>query len=174
MFFLSWCESRWRVFSFRILSDRSSEHQKPFFFFSSYRMTQCVCSRCCCWTRWCCYWLDKSRRSDSGRCLPWFSFSWWVDMMQREACSARSPYCLPLSILSPRLPVWNHVFLFLSQWLLFFFLSCLCQCSCLNHLSGSLFFLSPVLSLPPSLYGRLNGVSVIKSSGLLCECVGGV
>lgn len=56
----------------------------------------------------------------------------------------------------------------------FFFFTPLCQCFCFNHLSGSLFsFLSPVLSLPPSLYGRLNGVSVIKSSGPLCVCVWG-
>ncbi len=64
------------------------------FFF--YRMTHCVCCRY--WTGWCCYWSDKSRRSDSGWCLPWFLLSWWVDMMQREACSARSAHCLPLSI----------------------------------------------------------------------------
>lgn len=58
----------------------------------------------------------------------------------------------------------------LSHW----FFTRLCQCSCLNHLSSCFLFVvsaSLVLSVfitPTPLFGWLNGVSVIKSSGLLC------
>lgn len=137
------------------------------------RMTQCVC--CCCWTGWCCYWSDKSR-SDSGWCLPWFSLGWWVDMMQREACSVRGPYCLPLSICLFGSPC-TMMFSCLSQCFVFFFLPVSVSTRALIISQAAFFFfVSPslvlsVLPLPPSLHGPVNGVSVIKSSGLFCWCI---
>lgn len=123
-----------------------------------YRMTECVCS--CCWTGWCCYWLDKSMRSDSGWCLPWFSLSWWVDMMQREACSVRTPYCLLLWLL-----VYEVVFFFLSQCFFFFLLISVSTCALVISQAAfppppflpSSFVLS-VLSLPLGVIGWMARV----------------
>lgn len=175
MFFLSWCESRWRVFSFRILSDRSSEHQKPPFFlflpteWLSVSALAAAVERDDVVTGWIREGEvtagDVSHGSLSVDGLIWCN----VRHVARGVLIVRLfLFCLLGS------PCGIMFSCFCPSGFFFFFFTPLCQCFCFNHLSGSLFsFLSPVLSLPPSLYGRLNGVSVIKSSGPLCVCVCG-
>lgn len=111
MFFLSWCDS---LESFQL----SDPLWVQLWTSETPAHNDSVCC-CCCLTGWCCYWSDKSRRSDSGWCLPWFSLSRSVDMMQREACSMRSPYCLPLSICLLGSPC-RMMFSYLSQWFFFY------------------------------------------------------
>lgn len=146
-------------------SDRSSEHQQPF-----HTVTQCV--------------AVAAKRDDDDVIGRIKARNVTAGDVSRGSHSVDGLiWCNVRVVAWGVLIVCLFVFVSLAPCVAWCFLVCphvfftyLCQNCCLNNLSNCLFFLPlftslSVLSLPPSLCGQGGGVSVIKSSRLLCAAV---